>query len=138
MVEAEQAEEFTLPIGCMKPRLKWENKPKPAAVPAAKPQTAAATSTNGEKSDGKNAGQNRNRHGPRRVGGGQAQANKPAATASNPPVASQGSGDKPASNAAATTGNTAAPQSKPKGPIICYNCRKEGHISRNCPEPKNQ
>ncbi len=136
MVEAEQTEEFPLPTGCMKPRLKWENKPKPSMVPATKSQPAAANSTTGEKSDGKNAGQNRNRQGPRRVGGGQAQANQPVATANNPPVASQGSSDKSASIAAATTSNTAAPRSKPKGPIICYNCRKEGHISQNCPEPK--
>ncbi len=137
MVEAEQADDFPLQTtGCMKPRLKWEVKPKSAGVPAAKSQAAAATSAAGDKPDGKDAGQSRSQHGPRRVGGGQAQAAKPAAPANNAPPAAKGSNDKPASNAMATT--SAAPLAKAKGPLICCNCKKEGHISRNCPEANNQ
>ena len=26
----------------------------------------------------------------------------------------------------------------PRGPVICYNCDKQGHMSRQCPEPRRQ
>ncbi len=98
MVEAEQADEFpSQKPGCMKPRLKWEGKPKSAGGPTAKPQAAAAISAAGDKPDWRDAGQARSRHGPQRVGGGQAQAAKPAAPANNAPPAEKSSNTNPVS-----------------------------------------
>jgi hypothetical protein len=28
------------------------------------------------------------------------------------------------------------PDRREREPMICYNCKKEGHMSRNCPEPR--